>query len=118
MKFIYQKQLPDGSTRTTRIQGWIAALVSFLILCGVVVILVLLLPLVLMGILAFLSFLVFLLVGGWIYFGFKIGFPELWEITKLVFGFGWGKSPDGTHAERVRKLWEDRIKGRDGVWRK
>lgn len=118
MRFIHQKQLPDGRTRTTRIQGWIAALVSFLILFGLVVILVASLPFILIGIIAFIGFILFLLVGGWIYLGFRIGFPELWEVTKLVFGIGWGKSPDGTHAERVRKLWEDRIKGRHGVWRK
>jgi uncharacterized membrane protein len=116
MRIIYQRQLPSGEQKVTRIEGWVAMLVSIIILIGILALLLVLLPFLLLGILAFIAFIIFLLVGGWVYLGFRIGFRELWELTKMVFGIGFGGSPGESRRERLSRIWEERIKGKDGVW--
>ncbi len=116
MRFIYQRQLPGKEPRVTKFEGWIAALVSVLVLIGLLAVLVILLPFLLIGVLAFVAFVLFVLVGGWIYLGFRIGFGGLWELTKLALGIGWGSTSLEGRKERLRKMWEDRIKGRHGEW--
>jgi len=91
-------------------------LVSILILIGVLALLLFLLPFFLLGILAFVAFIIFLLVGGWVYLGFRIGFRDLWQITKFAMGFGGKASQGESRRERLSKFWEEKIKGKNGVW--
>ncbi|HEX9743933.1 MAG TPA: hypothetical protein VGB30_00765 [bacterium] len=118
MKFEYKRQLPDGSTRTSKFEGWVAAIVGTLIFLGLaVVFFVFILPAALIAFLLFLAFILFLLVGGWIWLGFKIGFRELWDLTKLAFAFRRGGNWQ-THYGNIRREWEQRSRGRHGEWMK
>jgi hypothetical protein len=116
MQIIYQKQIPGKPPKQTVIQGWIAALVGSLILLGVLVLLILLIPAMIIAMLGFFAFVIFLLISGWIYLAYRIGFRDMWDITKLFFGIGNARIPWDERRKRVMKEWEDRGKGRSGMW--
>ena len=116
MRIIYRKQLPGEPPKVTRIGGWLAAAIGFLVVLAFLTLIVLLLPFLLIGVLVFIAFVFFMLLIGWIYIGFRIGFRSLWDLTKLMFGIGFGPSPMQSRTERMRKAWEERVKGKDGVW--
>jgi hypothetical protein len=118
MKIIYRNQLPGKPPTENRIEGWVAALVGFLIFAGLIALVILLIPFLLIGILGFFGFILILMVAGWVYLGFKIGFRNLWDMTRFMFGAGFGPDPWQTRRERIRKEWENRTKGKDGEWRK
>lgn len=81
-------------------------------------VLLLAIPLALIGILVFAAFAVVILLIGWVYLGFRIGFGELWDVTKLAFGVGLGPPSSLSRTERIRRAWEERVKGRSGIWTK
>lgn len=115
MKFEYRRQLSDGTVKTSRFDGWIAAVVAALVLIGVAALIILFIPFLIAGILIFIAFLIFLLLGGWLYVGYKIGFRNMWELTKM--GFGWRSAGNWrAFQDRMMKEWENRSKGRDGIW--
>jgi hypothetical protein len=116
MRIIYQTQLPGKPPKETRIGGWVAAIVGALILIGVFALLIFLLPFFLLAIVGFIALIVFLIIAGWVYLGFKIGFRDLWEITSLLFGFGGSRLSWDERRSRVKKEWENRSKGKPGVW--
>jgi hypothetical protein len=116
MQIIYQKQIPGKPPKQNVIQGWIAALVGVLILLGVLALLILLIPFMLFAMLGFFAFVIFLLIAGWVYLAYRIGFRELWDLTKLLFGIGSGKMPWDERRKRVMNEWKDREKGRSGTW--
>jgi hypothetical protein len=118
MRIIYRNQLPGGPPRETRIGGWLAALIGFVIILGVLAFIIFLLPFLLIGILGFIALIFFATLIGYIWLGFKIGFRELWDLTRLMFGIGFGPSSGQSRAERARKAWEERVKGKNGVWMK
>jgi hypothetical protein len=80
--------------------------------------LIFLLPLALLAALAFLGLILFAMIAGWIYLGFKIGFRDLWDITRSFFGFGGGRMSWDERRRKVQKEWADRAKGKPGVWSK
>lgn len=118
MRIIYRKQLSGERPRETRFGGWLAALVGFVVTLGFLALLIFLLPFLLIGVLVFIAIVIFMMLAGYIWLGFRIGFRELWELTKLMFGIGVGPSSHKSRAERIRKAWEERVKGKDGVWMK
>jgi uncharacterized protein YacL len=118
MRMIYRKQIPGQPPMETRIGSWVAALIGILIALGVLIVFLLIIPLALLGLLAFIAFVLVAMVAGWIYLGFRIGFRNLWDVTKLMFGIGFGPSSGASRTERLRRAWEERVKGGDGVWMK
>jgi len=118
MQIIYRNQLPGKAPRETRIDGFVAALFGALAVIVGAALLVILLPVFLLGVLVFFAFILFALLAGWMYLGFRIGFRNLWEITRLVLGIGFGRLPWEERRRRIMKEWEDRGKGSPGVWSK
>lgn len=118
MRIIYRKQLPGQAPRETSISGWVATAIAGLILVALLTLTVVLLPFFLVGVLVFIALIVFMLIAGWVYAGFRIGFRNLWDLTKLLFGVGFGSMPWSARRERLWKEWEDRAKGKPGVWTK
>ena len=118
MRIIYRKQLPGEPPRETRFEGWMGALIGVIGALAFLVLLVILIPFLLIGVLAFVAFVLFMLVAGWVYLGFRIGFRNLWDITRLALGFGLGGSSWTDRVDRLKKEWENRTKGKPGVWTK
>jgi hypothetical protein len=118
MQIIYRNQLPGKAPKTTVVQGWVAAIVGALILIGIFVVLLLLLPIVLIGVLGFLAFILFLILAGWLYLGYRIGYRNMWDITRLLFGFGSGSPSWDEKRKRVMREWEEHRKGKPGQWTK
>jgi len=118
MRIIYRNQLPGEPPRESRIGGWLAAIIGFVVMLGLLALVVFLLPFLLIGILGFFALILIAILAGYIWLGFKIGFRDLWDLTRLMFGIGFGPSSGQSRAERARKAWEERVKGKDGVWMK
>lgn len=116
MKFEYRNQIPGKAPRGYKFEGWMATVVGVLIGIGILVVIGLLLPFLIAGFLGFIALILLLLVGGWIYLGFKIGWASLWDVTKLICAIFFGRGSWESRAERISKEWENRVKGKNGVW--
>jgi hypothetical protein len=116
MKFEYRSQLPGKAPRRFKVDGWLGTALGILIGVAVIVGLVSLIPFVIAGILGFIGLILFLIVAGWVWLGFKIGWANLWDITKVFFTIVFGRGPLESRFERINKLWENRVKGKHGVW--
>jgi hypothetical protein len=116
MKIEYRNQLPGKEPKGFQIDGWVANVIGVLIGIGILIVLAFLLPFLIAGILGFIALIILLLVAGWIYLGFKIGWRDLWDVTRLIFSIFFGRGSWATRSERINKEWEDRVKGKNGVW--
>lgn len=116
MRIIYQRQLPGKPPKETVIQGWLAALIAGLGAAAVIALSLILFPIFLIGALIVLGSLLFLVLGGWLYIALRIGFRNMWDITKVFLGIGLGKLSLEERWSRLMKEWDDRRKGRPGVW--
>jgi hypothetical protein len=116
MRFEYRNQLPGKAPRGFRVDGWLGTVIGILIGVGLLVLLGILLPFLIAGILGFIALIILLLVVGWVYLGFKIGWGGLWDLTRLIFSVFFGSGSWHTRAERISKEWENRVKGKNGVW--
>lgn len=116
MKFEYRNQLPGKPPGGFKIEGWVANVIGALVVVGILVVLGLLLPFLIAAFLGFIGLILLLMVAGWIYLGFRIGWANLWDLTKLLFTIFFGRGSWSTRAERINKEWENRVKGKDGVW--
>jgi len=116
MRFEYRRQLSDGTTRTSRLSGWLAAIVGALIFIGLAALFVfVIIPFALIGILIFIATVLLFMFGGWLWVSWKIGFRNLWDLTKMAFqirrGGDWRK-----HYDRLRTEWDSKSRGRSGEW--
>ncbi len=117
MKITYRNQLPGKAPRETRFEGWLGTIIAILIGAGLLALLIfVIIPLALFGILTFIALILFGIIVGWVYLGLKIGWRNLWDFTKLFFGITFGRHTGQSRAERIRKAWEDRVKGKSGQW--
>jgi hypothetical protein len=83
---------------------------------GLIAAFLFLLPFFVIIILGFFALIVFSLIGAWVYIALRIGFREMWDITRLIFGIGFGRGSLDERRRRIMKEWEDRTKGRSGTW--
>ena len=117
MKFIYRNQLPEKTPKTSRFDGWLGTIIAVLIGVGILVLLFfVIIPLALFGILTFIALILFGVIVGWIYLGFRIGWRNLWDLTRLFFGITFGRHTGQSRGERIRRAWEERVKGKSGEW--
>lgn len=119
MKVVFRNELPGKSPRETRLEGWLAVVIAVVVGLAIVALLVfVVIPLALVGIATFIAVILLAAIVGWIWLGFKIGFGNLWDLTRLVLGIGFGPSRGESRGERIKRAWEERVKGRSGEWTK
>lgn len=118
MRIIYRKEIPGKAPRTTVYGGWLAFLVGLLVMVGLVALAILLLPFFLALFLGILALIFFAMVAGWISLAMRIGFRDMWDLTRLMFSIMFSRQSWGQRQERIMKEWEDRVKGKHGQWQK
>jgi len=117
MKIYYRNQLPGKGAKEFKLDGIIGTIIGILVTAAVIALFVfVILPFALIGILIFVAFILFAIGAGWIWLGFKIGWRNLWEFTKLFFSIAFGRSGFSSKSDRMKQAWKNYSKGRPGEW--
>ena len=119
MKIYYQNQLPGKPPKEFKLDGILGTIVGILITAAIIALFVfVIIPFALFGILIFIAVVLFALLAGWVSLGFRIGWRNLWDFTRLFFTIAFGRSAFSSKSERMKQAWDNYSKGRPGEWMK
>jgi len=116
--YFYRKSISGGNSGRSRPNGLWEWVVAILVAIATIVLAIIAIPLAFMFVFGILSLMFIGLIAGYIWLGFRIGWRNLWDITKMMFGFGSSRRSGETNWQRVGRIWEEQVKGRSGVWEK
>ena len=118
MRIYYRNQLPGKQPREFHFGGIIGTLLSILIGAAILAFLIFFVfPFAILAIVSFIALVIFGLVVGWIWLGFKIGWRNLWDFTKIFCSIAFGRSTFSSKSDQFRSAWSNYTKGRPGEWR-